>query len=168
MATGIIEELKKDAEQLKQLFDAMEKAEAAFKAAKEQYDYFRTKVFPDKFLLNGINAVECTDGTKAVVKTMTTCHVNKNEADKRRVNDWLREHDGSDLIKTVFTVDSKYLEAMKAAGIEFKQDDTVNSNSLKAWLLDQLGQRDGPAHISVDDIPKGINFFQWEEVEITK
>ena len=43
----------------------------------------------------------------------------------------------------------------------------MNTNSVKAFVLDQLGQKGSPATITTEDLPKGLNFFQFDEMEIT-
>ena len=61
---------------------------------------------------------------------------------------------------------SSHKEELDKLGIPNEETTTMNTNAVKAWLLDMLGQKGGTAQISVEDIPKGINFYQYDDVEI--
>ena len=106
------------------------------------------------------------DGSIVRVVTKTNCSINKNDADRDNVAKWLREHNGSDLVKAECIVPVSQEDAMKAAGIIFEEKTTMNTNAVKAFLLDQLGQKGSPAVITKEDLPKGLNFFQFDEMEI--
>ena len=58
------------------------------------------------------------------------------------------------------------LDKLKDAGITFEKVDTMNTNSVKAFVLDELGQKGNPATITKEDLPKGLNFFQYDEMEV--
>ena len=58
------------------------------------------------------------------------------------------------------------VDALKANNIIYEEKTTMNTNSVKAFLLDQLGQKGSPATITKEDLPKGLNFYQFDEMEI--
>ena len=56
---------------------------------------------------------------------------------------------------------------MKQAGVIYEEQTTMNTNAVKAFLLDQLGQKGSPATITKEDLPHGLNFYQFDEMEVT-
>ena len=102
------------------------------------------------------------------VITKTQCSINKNDKDRETVAEWLREHGADNLVKSECIVPSSQIEKLKANAITYEEEMSLNTNSVKAFVLDQLGQKGSPATITKDDLPKGLNFFQFDEMEITQ
>lgn len=159
-------ELRQQAQLLVEKLHTMQEAEEAFERAKQAYDDYSKRVLPDLFKFNGIQSI-MTGDLLVSVETKTSCSINKNEADKQNVAAWLREHDGENLVKQELIVPESQKEKLEAMNVTFKEDLSMNTNSVKAFLLDQLGQKGGPAVIQKTDIPKGINFYQWDEMSVT-
>lgn len=152
---------------LRELQWKMLEAEEAFKEAEKVYlDYSRT-VMPDLFKMNGLDVLRMDDGTMVRVVTKTQCSINKNDADRANVAKWLRDHGADNLVKSECIVPPSQIEKLKANSITYKEETTMNTNSVKAFVLDQLGQKGSPATITTEDLPKGLNFFQFDEMEIT-
>lgn len=144
----------------------MMEAEEAFKKAEKEYlDYSRT-VMPDLFKMNGLDLLQMDDGSVVRVVTKTNCSINKNDADRDNVAKWLREHNGAELVKAECIVPVSQEDKMREAGVIFEEKTTMNTNAVKAFLLDQLGQKGSPATITKEDLPKGLNFFQFDEMEV--
>lgn len=141
-------------------------AEEALKKAQESYDDYSQHVLPDLFKMNGLDMLQMDDGAIVRVVTTTRCSINKNDADKQNVAKWLREHNGETLVKSECICPESQIDALKRAGIIFEETTSMNTNAVKAFLLDQLGQKGSPAVISKEDLPKGLNFYQYDEMEV--
>lgn len=164
--SNLMAQIQEHVAKLRALQWKMIEAEEAFnKAEKEYNDYSRT-VMPDLFKMNGLDALRLDDGSLVRVVTKTQCSINKGDVDRSNVANWLREHNGAGLVKSECIVPSSQKQAMQQAGIIFQEETTMNTNAVKAFLLDQLGQKGAPATITKEDLPKGLNFFQFDEMEI--
>lgn len=166
--SNLMQKLKDYAQKLKQLqWEVIQCTEALNKAEKKYMDFAR-KEMPMLFRMNNIEEIRTDDDTLVRIATKTTCSINKNDADKQNVAKWLKEHEGEDYVKIECTVPSSQIEKLKEAGIIYSETLSMNTNSVKAFLIDQLGQKGGEAKISLEDIPKGINFFQYDEMEVLR
>ena len=146
---------------------AVMEAEEALRKAQASYDDYSQHVLPDLFKMNGLDMLKTDDGAIVRVITTTRCSINKNDADKQNVAEWLRQHNGESLVKSECICPQSQLQALKNAGIIYQEETTMNTNAVKAFLLDQLGQKGSPAVITKEDLPKGLNFYQYDEMEIT-
>lgn len=165
--SGLMAQIQEHVKKLRALQWTMIEAEETFKKAEKEYNDYSRTVMPDLFKMNGLDALRLDDGSLVKVVTKTQCSINKGDADKNNVAEWLRNHNGAELVKSECRVPSSQKTAMIAAGITFQEETTMNTNSVKAFLLDQLGQKGAPATITKEDLPKGLNFFQFDEMEIT-
>ena len=163
---GLMAQIKEHVKKLRDLQWTMIAAEEAFKKAEEEYLKYSRTVMPDLFKMNGLDMLQMEDGSIVRVVTKTNCSINKNDIDRDNVAKWLREHNGEELVKAECIVPVSQEDAMKAAGIIFEEKTTMNTNAVKAFLLDQLGQKGSPATITKEDLPKGLNFFQFDEMEV--
>lgn len=151
---------------LRELQWKMLEAEEAFKKAEKQYLDYSRNVMPDLFKLNGLDALQMEDGSMVRIVTKTQCSINKNETDRNNVAQWLREHNASSLVQSECIVPISQVEKLKAASIVYEEEMSMNTNSVKAFILDQLGQKGSPATITKEELPKGLNFFQFDETEV--
>lgn len=165
--SNLMKQIQEHVAKLKKLKWDVELATEALKKAEEAYDDFSQHVLPDLFKMNGLDMLRTDDGAIVRVITTTRCSINKNDADKQNVAKWLREHNGESLVKSECICPSSQLQALKNAGIIYQEETTMNTNAVKAFLLDQLGQKGSPAVITKEDLPKGLNFYQYDEMEIT-
>lgn len=163
---SLMAQIQKHVKELRNLQWKMMEAEEAFKQAEKEYLDYSRNVMPDVFRLNGLDALRMEDGSMVRVVTKTQCSINKNDRDRAVVAQWLREHGAEQLVKSECIVPSSQIEKLKASSITYEEETTMNTNSVKAFVLDQLGQKGSPATITKDDLPKGLNFFQFDEMEI--
>ena len=163
---NLMAQIKEHVKTLRQKQWAMMEAEEAFKKAEAAYLEYSRTVMPDLFKMNGLDMLQMEDGSIVRVTTKTTCSINKNDADRANVAKWLREHNGEDLVKSECIVPVSQIELMKKAGVIYEEETTMNTNAVKAFLLDQLGQKGSPATITKEDLPKGLNFYQFDEMEV--
>ena len=160
-------QIQSHVKKLRELQWAMMEAEEAFKEAEKAYLDYSRNIMPDLFKMNGLDSLRLDDGAMVRVVTKTQCSINKNDADRTVVANWLREHGAGNLVKSECIVPPSQIEKLKANSITYEEETTMNTNSVKAFVLDQLGQKGSPATITKDDLPKGLNFFQFDEMEIT-
>ena len=163
---GLMAQIKEHVEKLRSMQWKMIEAEEAFKAAEEEYLKYSRTVMPDLFKMNGLDMLQMEDGSIVRVVTKTNCSINKNDTDRNNVAEWLRSHNGEELVKAECIVPVSQEDAMRQAGIIFEEKTTMNTNAVKAFLLDQLGQKGSPATITKEDLPKGLNFYQFDEMEV--
>ena len=166
VTASLMDKIKGHVNHLKKLQWDMMKAQEAAKQAEDAYLNYSRTVVPDLFKMNGLDSLTMDDGTVVRVITKTTCSINKNDSDRANVAKWLREHNGADYVKSECIVPVSQIDKMKQAGIIYEEETTMNTNSIKAFLLDQLGQKGTPAVITVADLPKGLHFFQFDEMEV--
>lgn len=164
----LMENINKQVTELKRLLQAKLDAEAVLEKATKAYEKYSREVIPELFKYNGLETLELADGSRVSIVTKTTCSLNKNDADKANVATWLRNQGAGDLVKSELHVPSSQLDLVKKAGIIHEEVTTMNTNSVKAYLLAALGQKGEAATITINDLPKGINFFQYDEVEVTR
>lgn len=166
--SSLMEQIQVHVKKLRALQWAMIEAEEAFKKAETAYNDYSRNILPDVFKLNGLNELKLDDGSKVSVVTKTQCSINKNDSDRANVVKWLREHDGDSLVSAECIVPVSQKESLQKNSIIYEEKTSVNTNSVKAFIMDQLGQRGNPATIDIEDLPKGLNFFQYDIIEITR
>ena len=164
---GLMQQIQAHVQKLRNLRQKMLEAEEAYKSAEKEYLEYNRTVMPDLFKMNGLDALRLDDGAMVRVVTKTSCSINKNEADRNNVAQWLKDHGGDSLIKSECIVPPSQIPALQDNGITYQEETMMNTNSVKAFILDQLGQKGSPATITREDLPKGLNFFQFDEMEIT-
>lgn len=166
--SNLMAQIQEHVKKLRSLQWTMIEAEEAFKRAEKEYTDYSRNVMPDLFKMNGLDGLRLEDGSMVRVITKTQCSINKNDKDRETVAQWLREHGADNLVKSECIVPSSQIEKLKANAITYEEEMSLNTNSVKAFVLDQLGQKGSPATITKDDLPKGLNFFQFDEMEITQ
>ena len=166
--SNLMAQIQEHVKKLRSLQWTMIEAEEAFKKAEKEYLDYSRNVMPDLFKMNGLDGLRLEDGSMVRVITKTQCSINKNDKDRETVAEWLREHGADNLVKSECIVPSSQIEKLKANAITYEEEMSLNTNSVKAFVLDQLGQKGSPATITKDDLPKGLNFFQFDEMEITQ
>jgi hypothetical protein len=164
----VLGNLKAMADHLKLLADRVLEAEVIFKQAQQEYDTYRFQTLPAAMQSAGVMSVTTSDGHSIEVKIKFYCNPNKNDADRMIIGKWLKEHGAEHLIKKQAIVDGTQLDTLKATGVPYVEKWDMNTNSLKAWIKDQLGLgKAGMAQISTSDIPECIHFIQVDEVELS-
>ena len=163
---NLMAQIKEHVKELRRRQWAVMEAEEALKKAQASYDDYSQHVLPDLFKMNGLDMLKMDDGAIVRVITTTRCSINKNDADKANVAKWLREHNGEALVKAECICPASQKAALKANGIIFEETTAMNTNAVKAFLLDQLGQKGSPAVITKEELPKGLSFYQYDEMEV--
>lgn len=167
---NVSEQMNQYISHLRELEYEMMCTEEAFKKAKAKRDEFATKVLPEFFAAQGVASIKCEDGARIDIVTQTKASIKKGNDDgesaKASIATWLRSHGAESLIKSKCYVPAAYLEQLKQTRIPFEEKVDINTNSLKAYIIDALGQNGSPATITPDDIPQGLSFYQWNEAKV--
>ncbi len=163
---NVLKNLSKMGTHLRELKIKMVEAETVYNEAKREYEYYSSSVLPMEMANAGVSALELADGGMLKYERKYYCTPNKNEADKKRIADWLREHGGDFLVKERAAVDAAQLPLLRESGIPYVEICDFNTNSLKAFLKDKLGAGGGMAQITADDIPPEIHFSEQGSVSI--
>ena len=159
-------ELKNGLDTLMRLRTELLDAEEKYKQAKAAFEDYSREILPDIMRQNGVYSVTTEDGLVANMTTKTHVNVTKSKIDQ--VCLWLSKNGGDFLVKRQYVVPQNVAVKLMDDGVDCAETVDVNTNSLKSFLLDKLGQRTGPQDITIDQIPDGINFFQYDEVEFKK
>ena len=169
---GVMEESKTIIEEMRAMADRLVEMEFNYTTlqekanqAKKLYDEFRCVTVPTAFRMAGITSLETTGGARINIRRKYYCSPNKNEEDQKSMCDWLREHNGGDLIKSKAVVDSTQIPKLLEAGIPHTQQTEVNTTSLKAWLKREVGEG-SVATIKLEEIPPYMHFIQMDEAEM--
>ena len=165
--------LRKQSETLRQLEFEMMAAEDAYKQAQARYTEFATKVLPEMYLSAGVDSLTTSDGKMIRIVTKTSASIKKGtdngKTSKQLIAKWLREHNGEALIKNEFIVPASQKELLVKYGIINEEIVDVNTNALKKFLTDALGQGGSPATITQDELPSNtaLSFYQWNQAEVS-
>lgn len=163
---NLMAQIKDHVAELRKRQWAVEEAEEALRKATKSFEDYSQHVLPDLFKMNGLDMIRMDDGAIVRVATKTTCSINKNDVDRQNVAKWLRDHNGEALVKSECICPSSQIDLLKKAGVIYEETTTMNTNAVKAFLLDQLGQKGAPAVITKEELPKGLNFYQYDEMEV--
>lgn len=170
-AGQLMAEIQKQTEELRRLEFEMMAAEDAFEKAKKAFNDFAIKTLPDLYLTNGITSMSTPDGATISIVTKTSASIKKGsdqgKTSKQSIAKWLREHNGENLIKSECHVASEARHLLEETGIPYEETMDINTNSLKAFVIDALGQNGSPATITPDDLPQGLSFYQWNQAEVS-
>lgn len=163
----LLHQIRTDCDQLIELKAQMDLAEERFKQAKKAYDTFACQQLPHLFKNNGLDSISTTNGLHVRIVTQTRASIKKGSdeglSSKQEIGKWLHKLGAEHLISSQCIVPSSQKEKLTASGVIFQEKVDINTNSLKAFICDQLGQKGSPATITLQDIPKSISFFQWDE-----
>ena len=162
----VLSNLSQMGETLKELHIKMLEAQTAAEQAKKAYEHYANVVIPQEMFSAGIDSIGLTSGGSLKIKRNFYCQPNKNEADKKKIVDWLRANGGDYLVKHSASVAPEDMDKLEANNIPFAEKTDVNTISLKAFLKDKIGATTGIQQISIDDIPECIHFQEVTTVEL--
>ena len=153
-------EVKAQVVRWRELRKELAEAETKFKCAQMMYDNFCQQVLSQTLRQNGLEALKCEDGTLLTVELQTRCSIKKDEASKADVAKWLREQGADNLIKSQLIVMPSAKAALDKLGIAYDEDVSMNTNSVKAYILGEMRMN----NISAADLPKGLSWYQYDTI----
>jgi hypothetical protein len=163
----VLKNLADMGERLKTLRLNMLNKEAEFEQAKKEYEHFANVILPQEMFSVGLTSLTLANGGQINVQHKYYCQPNKNDADRKTMSDWLRKNQGEHLIKSIANVDAADVDKLKDNGIPYTEKNDINTNSLKAFLMDGLGLKGGVQKFTVEDIPACIHFQEVSFAELT-
>lgn len=127
------------------------------------YEEVSERTLPAMLAENGLDELKLANGKKLSVSEDVYVSVPKNDIGRKIVLKWLSDNGADDLIKENMIIEEPPEELktfISMRGINYSQDRTVNTNSLKAWFKRKLGMARGSIQeIQLTDVPKEANLF---------
>ncbi len=163
----VLKNLAKMGEKLKDLLLVKNEAEAEAERAKKEYEHYANVILPQEMFSAGVDSLGLSSGGTLKIKHNFYCQPNKNEADKKVMQDWLKANGGEYLLKESYNVGKDSVSVLKENNIPYTEACNFNTSSLKAFLKDKLGVTTGIQQITLEDIPKCIHFQEVTTVEIS-
>jgi len=161
----VLKNLAEMGAKLKELAWKAENLELQAKAAKKEYDEYRTMTLPMAMFEAGLRDLTLQDGTRMGIETKITCSPNKNSEDRAIIAAWLKEKNApSDLFEEKAVIATDFLDKVKDVPHETVLD--MNTNKLKKWISESLGLKGGAPQFNIEDIPPCIHFYMMDEVKI--
>jgi hypothetical protein len=152
---------------MKRLQLDMVAAEAAYHHARDEYERYKSTVVIATFVNAGIEQIQDDDGNIVKLESKFYLKPNKNDDDRIIIENWLKANGGEHLLKHEAHVSAEQIDKLKEADIPFADKTDVNTNSLKAHILDLLGyKKGGIARIKLEDIPDCFHFVVAQELEV--
>lgn len=162
----VLKNLSSMGEKLKELQLKMMSAQAAADQAKKEFEHFANVIIPQEMFSAGVDSIGLSSGGMLKIKRNFYCQPNKNEADRKKIVEWLRANGGGHIVKNNATVATDDIDKLKADGIPFIENTDVNTTSLKAFIKDKIGATTGVQQIKPEDIPACIHFQEVTTVEL--
>lgn len=159
--TVLLQNLRNMGAHLKKLKLKMLEAEAVYEQARKEYHYYASTVLPMEMFSAGFSELKLSDGGVIRYEQKYYCQPNKNEEDKRIMAEWLRKHDGEALVKEKAAVSKDQIDKLREAGIPYTEIDDINTNSLKAFLKNNVG-----VSFTIDEVPDCMHFQEVSVCEI--
>ena len=163
---GVLKNLSAMGEKLKELQVKMLEAQATAEQAKKEFEHYANVIIPQEMFSAGVDSIGLASGGMLKVKRNFYCQPNKNEADRRKIVEWLRANGGGHLVKHDASVSAEDMDKLEQNGIPFIENTSVNTTSLKAFLKDKIGATTGVQQITVEEIPACIHFQEVTTVEL--
>jgi len=159
VAGGFIQDVKSKIAEMRRLEMRMLGAEAEYKDAKAKFEAYKATAVVAAFTSAGITQIQDEQGNSIKLVPKYYCNPNKNDEDRMKLAQWLEHNGGEHLLKHEGKVSADQYDALKEAGIPFADKLDVNTNSLKAHLMDLLGYKKGSqARIDLTAIPDYVHF----------
>jgi hypothetical protein len=164
---NVLKNLSVMGEHLRNLKIKQLEAEARADDAKKEYEYYASSVLPMAMYNAGVESIKLDTGGVLTLDRKFRCTPNKNAEDRAIQAAWLRTYNLDEIINASASVDGAQLELLKKAGIPYTEIDDINTNKLKAAIIDLLGMKKGSiAKIQLTDIPACFHFQEVTECSI--
>jgi hypothetical protein len=160
--SSALAEVKASIDKWRELKFAMDEAESKFLHAKNTYEEYVKNELVGKLRTNGIESLGLEDGAKLELQTQYKCSIKKDEASKMQVAEWLREQGMDNLVKNTLIVMPSAKAKLDELHIPYDEDIAMNTNSIKAYIKGEMQIN----NIKQEDLPKGLSWYQWDDVII--
>lgn len=163
----VLRHLSEMGEQLKSSRERMLAAEAAYEAAKKEYEHYANTVLPSEMHACGVDSVSLESGGTLSVRRNFYCQPNKNDMDRRVIAEWLEAHGGGHIVERTASVAAGDTPLLDRAGVPYTDTVSFNTQRLKSFLKDGVGAVSGVQRFTADEIPACAHFQEVTTVEIT-
>jgi len=164
-AASLVKDVQDKIKHMRQLELTMVAAEAAFDDAKKKYETYKATVVIAAMVNAGVEQLQDENGNFIKLESKYYCNPNKNDEDRLAIQAWLMANQGEHLFKHEGKVAVDQFDKLRDAGIPFADKIDVNTNALKAHLMDLLGYKKGSmARIALADIPECMHFVIAQDV----
>lgn len=164
-AADFIKDVKAKVEIFRELQLKFLKAEHLYQEALKEMQHYRDTVLVASMQAAGCYQVEDEQGNFVKLERKYYVSPNKNDADQKTLTDWLKKQKAEFLIKTQAIVEQDSLEELRKTKIPHMEKTNVNTNSLKAFLLNWIGVKGGGiAQGKLEDVPACVHFTCIPEV----
>jgi hypothetical protein len=164
---NVLKNLSEMGEHLRNLKIKLLEAETLAEEAKKEYEYYASSVLPMAMYNAGVESIGLATGGTLTLDRKFRCTPNKNAEDRAIQADWLRKYNLESLINESASVDGSQLDLLKKSGIPYVEVDEINTNKVKAAIIDLLGMKKGSiARIDMTDIPACFHFQEVTECSI--
>lgn len=157
------EMLEKDAE--------VQKLEMALKRAKQEFTTLNGTVLPTLLAKAKMSSYQMEDGTSVKVQEVVHCNVPKLDlVARRKAFEWLEANGAGDIIKDELVVSKPSEELISKLALDYdvERKKDVNTNSLRAFMADILGIKQGStARISEEEVPEYMQLFVEKQTKVT-
>lgn len=155
----VTSEVKKAIDEWRSLQFEADAVQAQYEAKQQKADKAKAELC-SLLRLNGLESMGLDDGTRIEVKEKVKCSVGKDS--KAQVAQWLQEIGAGDLVAEQVIVMPSAIPVLQANHIGFDRDLNFNTNSIKAWVKGEMDRQ----HIRKEDLPKGLSWFQYDELVV--
>ena len=162
----VLSNLSQMGERLKELKQRQLEAETAAEQAKKEYEHYANVIIPQEMFSAGIDSLSLSSGGTLTIKHNFYCQPNKNEADRKKIVEWLRANGGGHIVEHDATVAAEDMDKLEANGVPFIENTVVNTARLKSFIKDGIGATSGVQQFTIEDIPACIHFQEVTTVDI--
>jgi hypothetical protein len=164
---NVLKNLSEMGERLRNLKIKLLEAETRAEEAKKEYEYYASTVLPMAMYNAGVDSIGLATGGTLTLDRKFRCTPNKNAEDRAVQTAWLRRYNLDSLINESALVSGTKIEQLKQSDIPFVEVDEINTNKVKAAIIDLLGMKKGSvAKIQLSDIPACFHFQEVTECSI--
>lgn len=172
MTDGIIEQIKEKSVKLVELEKRYEEKEQELKELEKDIAELSEKELPMLFDKIGMVEFTLSDGTRVEMKQEVFARLAvQDEKARKDALVWLREQNAGDIIQHKIVINSptdNVRNNLIIHSIPFKEEENVNTNTLKAFLKSFLGISSPTSQGDVRDVPKGLGLYIKHKITTSK
>lgn len=151
--------IDEEARKIAKMREDMIALEEKYMLAKADYET-ANEILEKRMSDSGIFSCVTDSGSKVELVSKVSCTITKDK--KHDVALWLRKMGMEDKVKVTATVKQDYIPLLAKSGIEYQENEDVNTNTVKSLLTSMIKEN----KMDVNSIPKGITYTQVETVQI--
>ena len=164
-AAILIADVKEKIKVMRQLEMRMIAAEAEYTEAKKQFETYKASVVVAAMVNAGVHNIQDENGNFIRLESKFYCNPNKNDADRLKIEAWLKSVGGEHLFKHEGKVSADQYSLLDEHGIPYVDKIDINTNSLKSFIKEGLGFTAGSMErFKLSDIPECVHFVIQQDI----